>query len=66
MSFPIYDAWKRGGCHAKGIAYAPVINPRKVEFQFWEGCLEDICMNGADFEKSYNEYRFPKACNFIE
>ena len=60
MSFPIYDAWKRGGCHAKGIAYAPVINPRKVEFSSWEGCLEDICMNGADFEKVIMNIDFQK------
>lgn len=51
MASPIYDAWKRGGCHAKSIAYAPAINPRKVEFNSWDGRLEDICMNGADFEK---------------
>ncbi len=51
MASPIYNAWKRGGYHAKSITYNPFINPRKVEFCSWDGRLEDICMNGEDFEK---------------
>lgn len=51
MATPIYDAWKRGGLRAKSITYVPSINPRKVKFNSWDGRLEDICMNGADFEK---------------
>lgn len=58
MTTPIYDAWKRGGCRAKGIAYTPAINPRKVEFNSWDGRLEDICMNGADFEKVSMKFEF--------
>lgn len=58
MASPIYDAWKRGGCHAKSIAYAPAINPRKVEFNSWDGRLEDICMNGAEFEKVTMKFDF--------
>ena len=51
MSQPIYKAWEQGGYRAKGIAYTPSINPRKVEFKLWDSCLENICMNGSDFEK---------------
>lgn len=67
MTTPIYDAWKRGGCRAKGIAYVPAINPQKVEFNSWDGRLEDICMNGADFEKVSMKFEFkPREIYFGE
>ena len=51
MTSPIYEAWKRGGCKARSIAYSPTITPQKIEFNSWDSRLEDICMNGSDFEK---------------
>ena len=51
MTSPIYEAWKRGGCKARSIAYTPTITPQKIEFNSWDSRLEDICMNGSDFEK---------------
>ena len=51
MTSPIYEAWKRGGCKARSIAYTPTITPPKIEFSSWDSRLEDICMNGSDFEK---------------
>lgn len=51
MTSPIYEAWKRGGCKARSIAYTPTITPQKIEFSSWDSRLEDICMNGSDFEK---------------
>ena len=51
MTSPIYQAWKRGGCKARSIAYTPTITPQKIEFNSWDSRLEDICMNGSDFEK---------------
>ncbi len=51
MTSPIYEAWKRGGCKARSIAYTPTITPKKIEFNSWDSRLEDICMNGSDFEK---------------
>ena len=51
MTSPIYEAWKRGGCKARSIAYSPTITPPKIEFNSWDSRLEDICMNGSDFEK---------------
>ena len=51
MSQPIYDAWKRGGLHAKSITYPSTINPQKVVFNSWDARLEDIRMHGANFDK---------------
>ena len=64
MAAPIYDAWKRGGFRAKSIAHTPSINPRKVEFNSWDGRLEDICMNGSDFEKVTMNLEFQKPAKF--
>lgn len=65
MASPIYNAWKRGGCRAKSITYTPAINPKKVEFTSWDGRLEDICMNGADFEKVTMSIDFPKTATSL-
>ena len=51
MAQPIYDAWKRGGLHAKSITYPSTINPQKVVFNSWDARLEDIRMHGANFDK---------------
>lgn len=51
MAQPIYDAWKRGGLHAKSITYPSSINPQKVVFNSWDARLEDIRMHGANFDK---------------
>ena len=34
MTSPIYEAWKRGGCKARSIAYTPTITPPKNRVQF--------------------------------
>lgn len=64
MAAPIYDAWKRGGLRAKSITYTPSINLRKVEFNSWDGRLEDLCMNGSDFEKVTMNLEFQKPATF--
>ncbi|WP_024999574.1 C13 family peptidase [Prevotella falsenii] len=64
MATPIYDAWKRGGLRARSITYTPSITPHKVEFNSWDGRLEDICMNGSDFEKVTMNLEFQKPANF--
>ncbi len=65
MASPIYNAWKRGGCRAKSITYTPAINPKKVEFTSWDGRLEGICMNGADFEKVTMSIDFQKTATSL-
>lgn len=65
MASPIYDAWKRGGCHAKSIIYTPVINPRSVEFKSWDSKLEDIYLNGAEFEKVTMSFEFKDPATYL-
>lgn len=58
MARPIYKAWKLGGLRATDIGYAPAVNPYCVSLKSEDSKLDNICMNGAEFEKVTMNFEF--------
>lgn len=58
MAKPIYKAWKRGGLRATDIVYNPTASPYSVKLNSSNSRLENICMNGAEFEKVTMNFDF--------
>lgn len=58
MARPIYKAWKLGGLRATDIGYSPAVNPYCVNLKSENSKLENICMNGAEFEKVTMNFEF--------
>lgn len=58
MAPTIYKAWKLGGLRATDISYAPAVSPYCVRLKSKNSKLEDICMNGAEFEKVTMKFDF--------
>lgn len=58
MAKPIYKAWKRGGLRATDIVYNPTVSPYSVKLNSPNSKLENICMNGAEFEKVTMNFDF--------
>ena len=58
MARPIYKAWERGGLRATDIVYNPTASPYSVKLNSSSSKLENICMNGAEFEKVTMNFDF--------
>ena len=58
MAKPIYKAWERGGLRATDIVYNPTASPYSVKLNSSSSKLENICMNGAEFEKVTMNFDF--------
>ena len=58
MAKPIYKAWERGGLQATDIVYNPTASPYSVKLNSSSSKLENICMNGAEFEKVTMNFDF--------
>ena len=58
MAKPIYKAWKRGGLRATDIVYNPTVSPYSVKLNSPNSRLENIYMNGAEFEKVTMNFDF--------
>lgn len=58
MAKPIYKAWERGGLRATDIVYNPTVSPYSVKLNSSSSKLENICMNGAEFEKVTMKFDF--------
>ena len=58
LARPIYNAWQRGGLHANNINYVPSESQYQVELKSEDSKMEDICMNGSEFEKVTMKFDF--------
>lgn len=61
MSRPILRAWGRGGYQCKNLSYSPAIDSLKVMFTSGESRLENISLNGDEFEKVSLKFDFHTA-----
>lgn len=61
MSNPILRAWERGGLQYKNLSYTPALDSLKVIFTSPESKLENICLNGDEFEKVALKFDFHTA-----
>lgn len=65
MARPIYKAWKLGGLRATDIGYSPAVNPYCVSLKSENSKLENICMNGAEFEKVTMNFEFKTPATYF-
>lgn len=61
MSRPILRAWERGGFQYKNLSYTPALDSLKVIFTSPESKLENIRLNGDEFEKVALKFDFHTA-----
>lgn len=61
MSRPILRAWQRGGYQCKSLSYSPSADSLKVMFTSRESRLENISLNGDEFEKVSLKFDFHAA-----
>ena len=66
MARPIYKAWKLGGLRATDIGYSPAVNPYCVSLKSENSKLENICMNGSEFEKVTMNLEFKTPATYFD
>ena len=60
-----YADGKLGGLRATDIGYSPAVNPYCVSLKSENSKLENICMNGAEFEKVTMNFEFKTPATYF-